>query len=198
MSSTRMEKLPTSISYDFWCKTDFEKRDTFTLVWSISDFASRTDNVIESSNFDINGPREDETWAVKVYPFGRDVEENGYVYVILFNKSYSDLHELEDFDVHVECVLSFLDVNNMKQKLVEFTTKMGGDSHHLPKIIERKNLDQIAPTGTLHLVFDIQIMDNIKKPFFGLANIFGKSSAALSQNYHQKQLREAFKKMRIL
>ena len=39
------------ISYDTWCQTKFEKSDTFTFVCSISDFASRSERSIKSSDF---------------------------------------------------------------------------------------------------------------------------------------------------
>ena len=189
MSNPCLGQFP--VSHDFWCKTEFEKSDTFTFVWSISDFASRTENVLESSEFDIKGPCETVTWAAKVYPNGMNEEENGFVSVVLFNdqppKVVSDFGymdcEIEEFEVHIKCVLSSLDVNNIKQKLGEFYTKMGNfASQSLSKIIERKNIGQIAPTGTLSLVFDIQIMDTNTKP------VLESISAALDENSRKKQL----------
>jgi len=193
MSKTCKDQLP--VNYNFWCKTEFEKSDTFTFVWSISDFASRTENVIECNDFYIKGPGGASYWSAKVYPNGMKEEEIGYVSVIFSNEETpfpivspfpDDEVEYEVFEVQVDCVLSSLDVNNIKNKLGEFNTKMGNlATQSFLKIIDRKNISQIAPTGTLILVFDIQIMDKITKPV--LASVHGNVSAT-SVEYHHKQL----------
>jgi len=129
MSKTCKDQLP--VNYNFWCKTEFEKSDTFTFVWSISDFASRTENVIECNDFYIKGPAGASYWSAKVYPNGMKEEEIGYVSVIFSNEETpfpivspfpDDEVEYEVFEVQVDCVLSSLDVNNIKNKLGEFNT----------------------------------------------------------------------------
>jgi len=185
MSKFCLGELP--ISYDVGCKTEFKKSDTFTFVWTISDFASRTEKSIISREFTIRGPGDKVTyWIAKVYPNDKNEEENGFVSVFLCNDEPPSEHE-EFADYHVECFLYSLDFDNNKKRLGEFIGAIDCyDSNGWHNLISKENIAQIAPTGTISLVFDIRVIDERAEPL--IVSNCGKNAEALSENYHQKHL----------
>jgi len=176
------------ISYDAWCQTKFEKSDTFTFVWTISDFASRSERNIKSNDFTIRGPGDKVTYLLaKVYPNGRDEEDNGFVSVFLCNEEHPCEYE-EIPKTHIECCLSSLDLDNKKLRLGDFIGALGcWERNGWPQLISKENIAQIAPTGTLTLVFDIQVITEGTEPLLVSIDC-GKHTEAFSNSYHQKKL----------
>jgi len=173
------------ISYDVWCKTYFEKSDKFTFVWAMPEFASRTENVVNAymTNSKILNVRQgyfNNYLVARVYPNGQSLEEKGYVSVFINNED-----EYQFQGVYVKCVLSSLDISNKKHKLGEFVKNiLPWDKQGWPKLISRENLARIAPTGTLTLIFDFQIIYKSLKTI----KVENTKSEALTDSYHQKEL----------
>ena len=63
-------------------------------------------------------------WDAKVYPNGKNEDENGFVSVCLFNEEPPSEYE-EIADIHVERCLSSLDIDNNKLRLGEFIGAIG-------------------------------------------------------------------------
>ena len=85
----------------------------------------------------------------------------------------------------MKCVVSSLDVYKTKLKLGEFVKRIGPmGGHGWPKLINRENLPQIAPTGILTLIFDVEIVGNsITTAYEGF-----KKTDASSESFHHQQL----------
>jgi len=181
-----------SFSYDVWCKTGFEMSEKFTFVWTMPDFALRTKDAVngymtKSINLKLERPANSAnilsplSLVARVYPNGLSLEEKGYVSVVLCNED----DWWQQNGVHVKCTLYLLDVFNKKQRVGEFVKNiLPWDKQGWPKLISREDIAKIAPTGSLTLIFELQIVGKSIQT----VQERDQPSEALSESYHQKQL----------
>jgi len=173
------------VHYDAWCKTDILASETFTYVWTISNFSSMTEQTgeyLNSEEFTINGPgNKITTWYGQVSPRGQKEEYKNFVSVFLC------INENGTEDVFAKCFVSFLDKNDSKQELFEVDVrKFTFEGWGQPKAFPRTKISQYTQDDTLTLIYDITVIGKANKS----TKLFdcGEKNVALSQNYHCNQL----------
>ena len=181
------DQICLPFKYNALCKTDIMENVKYTFVWRISKFSSRTEKhgeVLDSEEFTIKGPDDKITkWRVELYPRGDKECENDQMSLYLTKLTKEE-------EVNTNCVLSYLDANEVKQKIIELgVTKYDSgkiSSWGWEEVIDRTDLPLHTPDDILTLILDITIVGKTKKSI-ELANS-EKRYLALNENYHQKQL----------
>jgi len=184
------DKNGHAYKYNAWCKTDTIKGETFTFLWSISDFSSRTEEngeVLNSEEFTIKGPDNKITkWRGQIYPRGSSQDFIDNCSVFLQKLSAEE-------EVHASYVLSFLNTNKEKQRIKKLpVTKFSvGENKRWGWCLYNRRSDLSQPDDILTLFFDITIIGETKNSIEFMYNVEEKCPA-LTENYHRRQLSQDF------
>jgi len=186
-----MDKNCLPYKYDALCKTDIIESDKYTFVWRISKFSSRTEKtgeVLSSEKFTVMGPDDKiTTWYAQLYPRGDKKDCKDQISVYLRKAKPEE-------NVDAKFVLSFLDADNVKQKMEELgATTFESLGWGWYKAFKRSDLSRHAPGDVLTLFFEITILGKTKKSIEFSSS--GENSLALTENYHQKQLEQDLDKL---